>query len=356
MKQIRVGIIGTGFGASVHAPILQLHEGFDVKAIASMYRGQVQDVQNSTGIQQVYTNWHDMLNNEDLDLVVIASAPPNHHEMTMTALNKGLHVLCEKPMGMNAEETKAMLEQQQLSNVRGFVNFQWRLTPVRQEIKQIIKSGKLGRIQHIKYHGSFSGYSMLTNHSRGWEGSKSAGGGMLFAIGSHMIDALQWWMDEKISDVYADLSTKVPTHSSASDESTEQRDADDAFSVIGHFEQEASFVMDLLFSGVRGNGWCLEVYGTEGTLRMTNDTDVEVSEGEAFEQIALSVCEPPSGLAASALPYYSGLYPMLNGVYQSIVEGKTPSDIPTFVDGHRVQLVLNAIQRSAEQQQRVIIS
>ncbi|MBD8499001.1 Gfo/Idh/MocA family protein [Paenibacillus arenosi] len=356
MKQIRVGIVGTGFGASVHAPILQLHEGFDVKAIASMYRGKVQDVQRSTGIQRVYTDWRGMIDQEELDLVVVASAPPNHHDMTMVALRKGLHVLCEKPLGMNAVETKAMLEQQQLSDVRGFVHFQWRLAPVRQAIKQVIQSGKLGRILHMKYQGSFSGYSMLTNQSRGWEGSKSAGGGMLFAIGSHMIDALQWWMDEQISDVYADLSTKVPTHNSASDERTEHRDADDAFSVIGHFEQGASFVMDLLFSGVRGNGWCLEVYGTEGTLRMTNDTDVEVSEGGAFEQIVLSVCEPPLGLAASAVPYYSGLNPMLNGVYQSIVEGKTASDIPTFVDGHRVQLVLDAIQQSAEQQRKVVIS
>lgn len=87
MKPLSVGIIGTGFGRTVHAPIFQVHPGFHVKSIASVHRQRTED-RTWNGIPY-YRNWRDMLGSEQLDLVSIVSAPVHHYEMTMLVLQSG---------------------------------------------------------------------------------------------------------------------------------------------------------------------------------------------------------------------------------------------------------------------------
>lgn len=163
MPKIRVGIIGGGFGASVHVPIFQMHEGFEVKCIASVHRGF-----NEASVPHLnlYSDWNRMLEAEELDLVSVVSTPAHHFPMTMEALNNGLHVLCEKPLGMNSEQTRMMMNEAARAKRKAFVNFLWRLTPVRERIKQILKNRELGSIHHIKYQGSFSRYEMLSTQPR----------------------------------------------------------------------------------------------------------------------------------------------------------------------------------------------
>lgn len=354
MHKIRVGIVGTGFGAVVHAPIFRLHPGFEVRGLASVHRGiQKRSFESSDGLA-VYDNWIRLLNEEELDLVSVASAPVLHSEMALAAIRKGLHVLCEKPLGMNANETSILLKESQKKGVRGYVNFQWRMLPIRRKIKQIIESGELGAVRHIKYQGSFSAYEQLQNQYRGWEGKKESGGGFLFAVGSHMFDSLMWWTGETITQVYADLRTWVPFFKGSKGEET--RDADDAFSVMGNFENGASFIVDFLAPGVNGKGWTLEVYGTRGTLVMKNDRTLEMGMGESFRELPLEQIEPPSQLDISAKLYYGGFYPMIDFIHQSIGNGETIPSIPTFEDGHRVQTVLDAIFESAEKQARVTVN
>lgn len=346
MTKIRVGIIGTGFGTKVQAPIMGWHEGYEVRALSSVFRGNLEEVSRETGIERVYGNWEEMLDNEELDLVSVVSSPTRHREMAIRALEKGLHVLCEKPMALGAAETKDMLTKLAASKGKGFINFHWRLLPVRRKIKEMIRSNQLGKIQYIKYQGSFSGYKTLTTKEIGWLGNASEGGGMLFAIGSHMIDSLMWWMGEKIADVYADLQIHVPAYHGK--EKTEHRNADDAFQIIGHFESGTQFTADLFYSSVRGSGWTLEVHGTKGTLTMSQDEHLKVSYGDDFEEVQLLSSEPPSELTPAAKSYFRAFAPMLDLVYEAVANDNVSEDLPTFEDGHRVQLVLDAVRRSAD--------
>ncbi|TCZ79280.1 Gfo/Idh/MocA family oxidoreductase [Paenibacillus albiflavus] len=353
MKKIRVGIIGTGFGASVHAPIFSLHEGFEVQAITSIHRGHAHVATHNLGIPNVYTDWKSMLAREQLDLVCITSRPPLHYEMALACLRQGLYILCEKPLGMNADETRMLLKELEASNRPAFVNFEWRLTPIRLKIKEMLNNKQLGTIQSIKYQGSFSGYKNLTSGYRGWDGRSSDGGGHIFAVGSHMLDSLMWWMNEPIVDVIADLRTMVPYYNGQ--DGIEERDAEDAFTIIGHFRSGAAFTIDFLTSAVRGEGWKLEFYGTEGTLVMENDRDLRVSYGGDYQPIAIDTPEPPSQLSSPANLYYSAFYPMVDNIYQAIIHKKVSSDIPTFEDGHRVQLVMDAIFHSSKNREQVLV-
>lgn len=253
MESIKVGIIGTGFGLNVLVPIFDLQKGYEVVAIASVYRLQNDQPDETKQVhRKIYSNWIEMLEREALDLVVVASAPPLHKEMTKFALEKGFHVFCEKPMGMTAKETAEMLTLQNGSDRIGIVDFHWRFAAARMKIYEILRSGKLGEIQYIDYCGSFSGMSLLQSRARGWEGKAEQGGGMLFAIGSHMIDSLLWWMKEKIVDVCANLEVRVSQY--AENGKIECRNAEDSFAVSGHFEQGARFRLDLFYPAVRGKG------------------------------------------------------------------------------------------------------
>lgn len=345
MKKLRVGIIGTGFGASVHAPILKLHEGFEVVALASVHRELKQEDVSHLRIGKLYQDWRQMLEAEQLDLVSVASIPALHKEMALAAIDRRMNVWCEKPLGMHARETLEMLAAEKKNERRGFVHFQWRLTPVRRKVRELLALQVLGQIQHVKFQGSFSGYALLTTSRRGWEGQQKAGGGMLNAVGSHMLDSLMWWLDARITEVNAQLKLAVPSFEDAN--GMEQRDAEDSFTINGTLEGGTTFSMDFFQAAVRGTGWEVEIYGTKGTLRVRQDAELELSYGGAYEKVELEQVHPPQSLSSPASLYYSGVCPMIEGIYQSLMYGSEDKDLPTFSDGHRVQCVLDAIRRSS---------
>jgi predicted dehydrogenase len=355
-KKIKVGIIGTGFGAKVHAPIMQSHTGFEVVAISSVHRGNLDEVKRETGINAVYDNWKDMLQNETLDLVAIASAPYLHFDMVMEALKQNIHILCEKPMAFDASQSKEMIAVKDESGLFGLINFEFRFLPARLKVKEILSSGSLGEILHVRYKCNYNSYVSLTNNSRGWLGQEEFGGGMLGAIGSHMFDSLLWWTGDNVKEVVGQLPIHVPEVTK--DGLTEVRTAEDSFQIMGTFEQGASFSVELMSASRHSDKqWKLEVYGTNGTLIMTDDKTVEVAIGEkVLSPVELApVLEEPSDLSARALSYYQAFYPMLDNVYSTLSNNKTSENIPTFENGHSVQLILDAIRLSAKEGRKVLL-
>jgi len=353
MNKINIGIIGTGFGAEVHAPIFRLHPGFQLKSIASVYRGRHGATKHSLLDIAFYSNWREMLESEELGLVSIASTPAQHYDMALQGLRTGHHVLIEKPLAMNAGQTLELVEEASRLKRHAFVNFLWRLTPLRQRIKSMLDQGMLGRIQHIRYCGSFSGYSALAEGQRGWEGRREEGGGFLFAVGSHMIDSLMWWMGEEIAEVQGDLRTHIPGYEGS--DGLEVRNADDAFSFTGRFRGGASLAVDVFLPGRTGTGWRLEIYGDEGTLVMRDDRILEFSRGGALEPVQIESTKPPEGLTVPAVHYYNGFYPMIDSIYRSLTDKPSMLEIPNVADGHRTQVVMDAVLRSSDTGSRVRI-
>jgi predicted dehydrogenase len=133
--KIRTGIIGTGFGAQVHAPILLRHPEFELKAISSIRAGRADKVSKELGIPFSFDNWKEMIDEVDLDLVVIASEPASHMEMTIYAVNSGANVLCEKPPALNDSQVTEMNKAAELQNKIVSINFEWRYLPERQAIQ-----------------------------------------------------------------------------------------------------------------------------------------------------------------------------------------------------------------------------
>ena len=358
MEKFRVGIIGTGFGARVHAPMMDHHEGFDVVAISSVSRGNIEEARKDSGIENIYTDWRQMLELENLDLVVVASAVHLHKEMVVTAFEKGVHVVCEKPMALDVAETEEMITERDKAGKLGLINHEFRFLPARTKVKEIIESEKLGKILHVRYQCSFASYTGLISKSRGWLGQEDKGGGMLGAIGSHMTDALQWWLDSTFKEVFAQLPIHVPTQTDE-DGNTEHRTADDAFQIIGSLKNGATVTLELLSAARKTeHTWRLEIYGTEGTLVMLDDNKVLLSTGdEAFEEVDLIPdIEAPSSMPAVAARYYNGFQRALDALHETLVSGKKHSYLADFENGYSTQKVLDAVRTSAREGRKIDVN
>ncbi len=357
MQKIRVGIIGTGFGAKVHAPMISYHDGFEVVAIASVTRGNIEEARNTSGIQNVYTDWRLMLEMEQLDLVVVASAVNLHREMVLAAYEKGLHVLCEKPMALHKKETEEMILERDRVKRFGLINHEFRFLPARTKVKEILDSGNLGTIMHVRYSCTFPNYNSLTSNKRRWLAKEEKGGGMLGAIGSHMIDSLHWWLNSQFKEVFANLPIHIPVQVGA-DGDVEYRTADDAFQVIGTLENGATVSMELVSAARKvKNNFCLEIFGKQGTLVMLDDNQVFVSyEDESFKDVPLAPeLTAPSTMPEAAARFYNFFHRMLDALYETIISGKKHAYLADFKDGQRIQQVLDAIRLSAKEGRKIIL-
>ncbi|GAA0328860.1 Gfo/Idh/MocA family oxidoreductase [Bacillus carboniphilus] len=349
MKQYNVGIIGTGFGGLVQGPIFDLHPGFNVQAISSVSGQTSEEITKKTGFTNVYTNWKEMLRNEELDLIVVSSIPTQHYEMAKEAIVTKHHVLCEKPFTTKADDSRQLIQLKNHWKKTGFIDLEWRFQPTRQKAKRLIEEGILGDIIHIDFETSMPGYKGLTTAPRGWLGDKNAYGGMFGALGSHMVDAIHWLTDSKITKVFGRLKTVVPELKNEAGEVMERRTTDDLFTITGDTQSGASFTLQTVTPVRHGFGSSLRIYGTKGTIQILNDQKMLLAVGdEGFEEVELNLEPVPETLHKRAERYYHAFYAHIDAIYNYLRDDEKHPDLPFFEDGHQKQLVMDAVFESVK--------
>jgi predicted dehydrogenase len=191
-KKIRIGVIGLGMGRG-HIGGYREHENADVVAIADLNQELLNTVGDELKITKRYTDPLEMLKKENLDVVSIAVPNKFHKPLAIAALEAGTHVLCEKPMAMNAAEAEEMLAVAKKTGKRLGINFSFRFKPQSFAMKRLVEAGEIGDI----YFGR-----TVWQRRRGmpkfggWFGQKAlAGGGPLIDLGVHRLDLALWLMD-----------------------------------------------------------------------------------------------------------------------------------------------------------------
>ena len=185
-KKLKVGIIGTGWIAEAHVESYKEMPDVEIVAAADLIPGKAEAFMERYGVKGVrfYPDHKAMLDAEELDAVSVCTYNSTHAECTIYALEKGVHVLLEKPMCVTVEEAAEIMKAEKKSGKILSIGFQPRLDPNMQMIKKIVDSGELGEIYYIQTGGG---------RRRGIPNStfiekKTAGIGALGDIGCYSLD------------------------------------------------------------------------------------------------------------------------------------------------------------------------
>jgi predicted dehydrogenase len=337
---MRVGIIGGGFGLNVQAPIIKCHPEMELAAVCTMARHQIPKEWINDGIPPIhYKDWRTMIDNEAIDLIFISSVPVYHFQIAEYAIKKGLHVVCEKPFTMNSRESAELLRLANEHHAKVFIDFEWRYLPIRKKAKEMMMQHEIGEILHLEYHISSAHFQKLSSTAIGWMGEKQKGGGMLGALGSHMIDCVRWMSQDEIEFVNGFEHTHVV------DGGGEIRDADDAFFIHGRMHRGVTFSIQLLSGINHGWGSHLKVFGSLGTIVISNDKELWFAKlGKELEEVTIEPSSAaPTHLSSIVKAYFPAFYPFLESLYQLITAKKEDVNLPTIIDGHENQIVIDKV-------------
>ena len=190
MSQLKVGIIGAGgIARGRHLPCFQRNKKVTLAAIADVVPDLVEQAAQQFSIPAVYGDYQEMIEKEHLDAVVICTPNKFHAPMTIDALRGGVHVLCEKPMALNAEEGRAMLAAAHESGKILSIAYHYRHKAAARAAKRIVESGELGDIYMVRVTAlrrrGIPSWGTFTNKA-------IQGGGALVDFGVHLLDLALW--------------------------------------------------------------------------------------------------------------------------------------------------------------------
>jgi len=337
---IRVLIFGTGFGALVHAPGFSRHPAFTLSGIASGSLENAERVASQFSIPHATDDWKRMLDEVPADLVSIATPVDLHYPMARAAIERGRHVLCEKPFAMNVAEARELKALADAKGVVNVVNHEFRHYPARETLTRKIREGALGRVEHVVIRDRIPGWARNPKRRLSWLTDKSRGGGYLGALGSHHVDQLILW-GGPIRSVLCTLRTIASEYASATP-AFGGVTSDDTFTLVVRFEGGARGVVDL-FGGAHVRGSSMEVLGSDDALTVLDGYRLgRPKEDGSFEMVPI-----PEDLAIQPTPEVGLLAPFLvklEMIRGAIQDGKPVS--PDFDDAVEIQRVLDAARVS----------
>lgn len=189
-NKVRVGIVGTsGWAEFMYLPALQSHPQAEIAAICGRNQGSVKDLAGKHHIPHIFTDYKEMIHRGGLDAILIGTPDDLHYEMTMQGLSAGLHVLCDKPLAVTAQQAWEMYQAAETAKVIHMVLFTYRWMPFFRYVKDLIDQGYVGRFYHAEFR-YLMGYARQKEYL--WRFDQKRANGALGDLGVHMIDMARW--------------------------------------------------------------------------------------------------------------------------------------------------------------------
>lgn len=326
MKRVKWGILSTAsIAKTALIPAFKRANNAEVVAIAS--RGeQVYRVAEECDIPVAYASYEELLKDANVDAIYIPLPNHLHKEWVIKAAQRGKHVLCEKPVSLNAEEALEMVQVCKDQNVTFMEAFMYQFHPQYKRVHELLASGEIGEIKLVK--GSFSFF--MENREGNIRMNKEMGGGSLFDVGSYCVHAIRSVLKTEPMQVYAqaqlDPETKVDTSAYISMD----------------FENGIKAMFDCSFDMFERNE--LEIIGAKGAIKLPyayrpdknggiGEVIIQTSDSTKIEKIAGDIYKAEVEHISAAIiegkePIYSGTesvknMKILQACLESIETGKS---------------------------------
>jgi predicted dehydrogenase len=327
----------------------------------------------------VYPSYEALLEDPSVDAVHLTTPNNLHYPQAKQALEAGKHVVCEKPLALNACESAELLELAERSGLVHCTNFNIRFYPMVQEARARIEAGELGEIWNA--HGSYLQDWLLYPTDWNWRLEPGRNGELraVADIGSHWLDLVQFVTDLRIDAIFADLATTIPVRrrptneveTYASSNGAEAEDAPISTEDLAHLlvrfagGARGSCVVSQVSAG-RKNSIRFEIDGASTSLGWDGESHEQLWLGRRdapnevlqrnpalLEKHARGTTTLPAGHVEGFSDTFKELY---RAVYRAVEAGEPGDDYPTFRAGHVENVIAEAVAQAHREQRWVDVS
>jgi predicted dehydrogenase len=373
MVRYKAAVFGTGFVGRVHLEAIRRLGYIQVYAIGESEKEKARRLGDEFHVEKTHSDWQVILDDPELDVVHICTPNALHYPMAKAALEKGKHVICEKPLATSIDEAKQLIELARARNLANATFHNLRFYPLVQQMRRMREAGELGEI--LVLQGTYSQDWLLHDTDWNWRiDSKANGRSRCMAdIGSHWCDMAEHISGLRITDVCADLQTfhKTRRRPKRSIETFAGKtlqpedydeipiDTEDFGAVLFRMgdRSRGAFTASQVASG-RKNSLRMEIYGTKASVIWDQERPDELWIGKRNEPNRV-IIKDPSLLLPAARPYadlpgghsegYDDTFKQLmRRFYRTVEDRKAPVEYPTFVDGLRQLMVLDKVLESSD--------
>jgi predicted dehydrogenase len=358
MKKIKIGIIGTGrMAATVHLPALVSHEHAELVAICGRNQERTAELAEQYSIRERYADYRAMIAQSDLDAVAIVTPPDAHYPMAMAALEQGLHVMCEKPLAMDATQAAELWQKAEHARVKHMVFFTYRWLPHHRYFYRLIAEGKIGRPLYFCFR-ELQSRNLQMDRDCTWRDDRRRSLGVIGGFGSHLFDACRHCIGE-----IRTVSVSLATHMPVVDPGQANVPPNDSAVVTVETQNGTHGILYLSrVAAVSAMGQYLTVHGESGALNLesrpttTGARIVLTRPGKPPKELPL-----PDVLASELQgdgPYFHRLLrffaeqPAGDRALIDAIRGD-PSTQPSFYDGYKAQQAIDAAFESHETGRRI---
>jgi len=378
MFELRAAVAGTGFMGPTHIEALR-RIGVKVVGILDVTAEKGREAAQRLGIPRAYTDFTNLAGDPDVDVVHICTPNYLHYGMAKMALERGKHVLCEKPLTTTSQESAQLVRLVEATGLVGAVNYNLRYYPLCQQARVMVHRGDIGDV-YLIYGGYFQDWLFLASDWN-WRLDPAFGGKLraVADIGTHWLDMVTWLTGRKVVAVMADFATFIPKRLKPRQEEADtfagkierakeveevEVKTEDYAAILLEFEDGArGTVMVSQVSAGRKNHFWWELNGSEASLSWDQERPNELWVGHRDRPNELmlkdpalmdSTVRPIAGYPGGHAEGYPDTFMQLQkAVYSYIAAGdlSRPRTFPTFHDGHEEMLLCETIWESARQRQ-----
>lgn len=346
MTTLKIGVIGTGSISQFHLTPYKNNPNVTLYAVCDMNAERARKTAEQYEIPHAYSNYQELLTNEEIDAVSICTWNDTHAEIAIAALKAGKHVLVEKPLCRTVEEAYQIQQAVYDSGKILQVGFVRRYDPGAQMLRSFIDQGEFGEIYYAK-----ASYIRRLGNPGGWfSDSRRSGGGPLIDIGVHVID-LCWYMmgRPKATSVTGNTYRKLGDRShiqhltsyKAADynQGNQCNDVEDLANALIRFENGASLMIDVSFTlHAKENEGTVKLYGEKGGFEIDPEVVIVTEKHNTIVNISPQMDN-------KGFQFEKAFQAEIDHFVDCIKTGKQP--ISPVEDGVEVMKILRGIYESA---------
>ncbi|MBE7732871.1 Gfo/Idh/MocA family protein [Devosia faecipullorum] len=312
-------IVGTGAFATTHADALLRQTRLRLHGFVGSTPASSLELSSRYGVL-AYSSFDDVLADDAVDAVIIATPHASHHRLGMDALRANKHVLIEKPLANSTDECEHLIAASHASSARAMVGHLMRWAPAHRQARKLIEEGMIGEIVAVD---SRRVIDWNEANRRPWQKSRAAGGGMWLVQGVHVIDQVSFLLGARAEDAFGLAETRFHADQSADDLGMAQLSF-------------GSIHARLLVAGTRGLAPQVhtELLGTRGQMRVSHRGELVVDLGQGWQDRLEPVPD-----------HWNGMIDAEIAAFADCIEG-APAEVG-FDYGRYVVSTVEAVLRSA---------